>query len=649
MWEAKMIRITKLKTGIGAVAILFIVLVAVGFKIYRDKLYVNLPDYPPINRAAWLDQNWSQQQREWFHHADQGTQTVNIPYEWFVALEQPRLALVGDVGRLSDPSYLDRFGFIPGATKGGENQLPVGFARGGPMSKWDGTSWVNPQTNDPMTSLGFTCAACHTGRLTYKHVTLLIDGGPALTDLGKFRQALGISVLFTRFVPGRFDRFAKNVLGEDAGDDAKKALRDQLAGVWNGFFNVVRKLDQGIADASVDEGYGRLDALNRIGNQVFGVDLGKEGQEKNYSPTNAPVNFPHIWNASWFDWVQYNASIEQPMVRNAGEALGVSALVDLTDASKGLFKSGVQVSIIDEIEKQLAGKQATAENGFSGLKPPKDKESGFTGLKSPKWPENILGPIDRALAAKGATLYDNLCKDCHLPPVDTREFWQSKNWLPANEFGQRFLHVEVILITKIGTDPVHAEGMAKRKVWVPTDLNISTNDFGFALGQLVEKTTNHWYDSQTPPVSEDKRNEMNGYRPNGIQAPLGYKARPLNGVWATPPYLHNGSVPNLYALLSPVSERPKSFYLGRREFDPFCVGYQLRTKVPGPDKPDLRCLGDQSSSADDAFEGGFELKTAILGNRNTGHEFNDGSSAGVIGRKLSVDERLSLIEFLKTQ
>src|SRR5712672_1888448 len=50
----------------------------------------------------------------------------------------------------------------------------------------------------------------------------------------------------------------------------------------------------------------------------------------------------------------------------------------------------------------------------------------------------------------------------------------------------------------------------------------------------------------------------------------------LDGVWATPPYLHNGSVPNIYALLSPVSERPKSFYLGRREFDPFCVGYQLR-------------------------------------------------------------------------
>ena len=52
---------------------------------------------------------------------------------------------------------------------------------------------------------------------------------------------------------------------------------------------------------------------------------------------------------------------------------------------------------------------------------------------------------------------------------------------------------------------------------------------------------------------------MNGFRPNGVRAPLAYKARPLNGIWATPPYLHNASVPNIYALLSPVSERPTNF------------------------------------------------------------------------------------------
>src|SRR5260370_17068936 len=54
---------------------------------------------------------------------------------------------------------------------------------------------------------------------------------------------------------------------------------------------------------------------------------------------------------------------------------------------------------------------------------------------------------------------------------------------------------------------------------------------------------------------------------------LAYKGRPLTGIWATPPYLHNGSVPTLYDLLLPPEDRPKSFYLGSREFDPAKVGY----------------------------------------------------------------------------
>src|SRR5829696_5124736 len=237
---------------------------AIGaFLIYRDRLSVTLPDYPPIKQALWLDQGWTSEQRHWFHHTDQGTQTVNIPYEWFIALEQPRIALVGDVGRLSDPAYLDRYGFIPGATQGGENQLPIGFARGVVMRTGDGEPWLNPRTQEAMTGLGFTCAACHTGRLTYRQTTLLVDGGPALTDLSKFRQGLGISVLFTKYVPGRFDRFAKNVIGEDVADTEKAELRKQLDDLWDRL-NIVRKLDKKVYDASVEEGYGRLDALNRI-------------------------------------------------------------------------------------------------------------------------------------------------------------------------------------------------------------------------------------------------------------------------------------------------------------------------------------------------------------------------------------------------
>src|ERR1700676_1780416 len=71
-----------------------------------------VPEYPGTKNTVWLDQNWTEAQRNWFHHADQGTQTFGIPYEWFVALEQPDpLSLTP--GLLCDPSYLDRYGFIP--------------------------------------------------------------------------------------------------------------------------------------------------------------------------------------------------------------------------------------------------------------------------------------------------------------------------------------------------------------------------------------------------------------------------------------------------------------------------------------------------------------------------------------------------------
>jgi hypothetical protein len=52
-----------------------------------------------------------------------------------------------------------------------------------------------------------------------------------------------------------------------------------------------------------------------------------------------------------------------------------------------------------------------------------------------------------------------------------------------------------------------------------------------------------------------------------------YKGRSLNGIWATAPYLHNGSVPTLWHLLGPVERRPDTFSVGAREFDPKNVGF----------------------------------------------------------------------------
>ncbi len=262
-------------------------------------------------------------------------------------------------------------------------------------------------------------------------------------------------------------------------------------------------LETRVASHSVIEGYGRLDALNRIGNQVFSIDL---KNPDNYAGSSAPVHYPRIWNTPWFDWVQYNGSIMRPMVRNAGESLGVSAELNLTDPSKGFYKSSVKVKVLHEMEQMIAGDPPSAESGFSGL-------------KSPKWPD-VLPPVKPELAARGADLYKTHCQECHRPPVsNVKEFFDfsNKDWWTTNEDSKPILKVENVKISHIGTDPAQAADMASRTVAVPANLGIKSTGFAFALGEVVEKTVDFVYNQPKPPLSEAERQKLNGYMPDHLR------------------------------------------------------------------------------------------------------------------------------------
>src|SRR5207237_8483192 len=76
---------------------------------------------------------------------------------------------------------------------------------------------------------------------------------------------------------------------------------------------------------------------------------------------------------------------------------------------------------------------------------------------------------------------------------------------------------------------------------------------------------------------------------------LRYKARPLDGIWATAPYLHNGSVPTLRALFMAPAARPKTFYVGSREFDPVNVGFDT-TKAAGSFLSDTSRAGNSNAA-----------------------------------------------------
>ena len=150
---------------------------------------------------------------------------------------------------------------------------------------------------------------------------------------------------------------------------------------------------------------------------------------------------------------------------------------------------------------------------------------------------------------------------------------------------------EIIELAAIGTDPSRLQGIAPR---------------------FVAHYNSTWF-GQDYPVDLKM---------------TGYQAPPLDGVWATAPYLHNGSVPTLAALLKS-TDRPKSFYrppsTDFSHYDTANVGWKFELPTPGaePNPDRRRALFDSTR----------------FGLGNGGHTFGD---------RLSDDDRSRVIEYLKT-
>ena len=569
------------------VGLLACVLVIVIFAIHNS---LEVPKIERPQEVVWLPQNWTEDQRRTYYHAAQGSEL--LPYAWFLALEQPRFTLTGAPPFKND-RYLQGFGFIPDkAYEKNPDGLPVGFARD--------DRFVDPYTGQKLIVLGITCAACHTGELFYGGKAIRIDAGPSLINLQKFTEALGLAVTWTYYDPLRFHRFADRVLGPDHPHADQVRLRQALKYYLDTTFTEFKST---LHLFPTPEGYGRTDALARIGNFVFGTEL---NNNKNLAVGNGPVNYPPIWDASWMDWVQYNGSIQQPMGRNIGEALGVRSRINLLGYPGAQFQNTIRVENLHEIETLLGG------------------DAPGKGVWSPKWPEDLLGKIDRGAAAKGEQLYNQLCLHCHQPPMDSDEGRKPERWTDYKDNGgKQFFKVTMIPLEEIGTDPRQAENFHSRTA-DSGPLGQRTLSAGDGLTFITQKVIEQAY--LELKLTPEQQEQWNGYRKNEVRAPLAYKARPHNGIWATPPYLHNGSVPNLFELLSPVSERSKVFYLGNKQFDPVKLGLDT-----GP------------------LQGASEFRVDLPGNSNAGHEFNDGPKGnGVIGRKLTPEERMQIIEYLKT-
>jgi mono/diheme cytochrome c family protein len=643
----------KLLRGAGVLLVLGAIGLAwLHVKIRRALPPVVLPEYVALDTVLWLDQGWTPDDWQWYYHASQGgSMELPIPYSWIMNLERPEIPLLvfTKVGRLMEPEYMSRFGFLAnpvrsydvdglsdgwaapaGLSRLVEDQLnnpdslPVGFVRTReyPDRRYRAPDGSTGRVIDEV--VGFNCSACHTGQLNYQGTGIRIEGGAAMIELGMFRNAVGGALGLAANLPTRFKRFATAVLGEDHTDEEAELLKHQMEDLIRRG-EALKEIEDERGIYPTWEGFSRLDAVGRIGNYVLGEEISLD----NLAVSDAPVNFPHIWDTPWFDWVQYNASFKLPIVRNAGEAMGVFAAVNFDDVDEpdSLFQSTMALGNLYEMEALIRG------------------DERYAGLRAPTWPEDILGEIDQDLAVEGEGLYIRHCQRCHLPPFNNRDaFLADSLWRVDADTSSltrpqhSYLETRKLGLFEIGTDSNAAMNMINRTARLGPLAEVMLGDsvsgdtdvpFVTALGAAILNVVAVKYDSLG--LSPEVRLAVSGDRSDPpAQAEPQYKARPLNGVWATPPFLHNGSVQNIYQLLGPEEERDSTFWLGTKEYDPVHLGY-----VSG------------------RVRDGFLFDTGLTGNSNKGHHFTGDSASwqngemGVIGPSLSPKDRMAIIEFLK--
>ena len=204
-------------------------------------------------------------------------------------------------------------------------------------------------------------------------------------------------------------------------------------------------------------------------------------------------------------------------------------------------------------------------------------ESNFVHIKAyieslepPKYPFEI----NQALAEKGRTLFEQTCSECH------------------GTYGADWTYPDkVVPLDRIGTDPRRLEG-------VPTDRREASN-----AGWL----------------------QYYGLHPLSTESE-GYIAPPLDGIWATAPYFHNGSVPTIHHVFN-VDERPLVWKRDDAGYDQARVGLQVEEFDAVPEGLNSR-------------ERRMHYDTTHVGNSVAGHTFPDD--------ELDAEGKRAVLEYLKT-
>jgi hypothetical protein len=616
-------------------AILYAIPVVSG--VLDDTMEVKF-DRPDPSIVADYNNGLTAKQKENFYHLSQGSEI--IPWALLTAVD------VSDAGS-SKPfvENLARYGLLPDAAR--DDGLPVGL-----------TVTSNPFTFG-MDFVGINCAACHVSELHHNGKAIRVDGAPNMFNMQLFYSDAIDALTAPINDKGKLWRALKRLGRQDykryglAAPFIRPATlvyagaevllhRDR----FNARYELAKVIDKAKANRDPQHptsGFGRLDAFDGARNFIFtrlrktDAPGGFQVDTTELVKLDAAVKFPPLWSLKAsppeavdysdqatkpfpqvsgfkdYDWIEWTINTNTVMERDITETLGAGAPVILDPEASSIFESSIPIKNMHELE-WLA-----------------------YYIDPPKWPTAIFGEIKPDLAAAGQRIFQSRCAGCHEYGADQRTatgLIKLRGMRPEEIGTDPTVAIRVACpMSEVGALNIPAESLTADQLQLLKDCQTVQDgakqlySFAATVQTAVDTIKQKAYTAAGIGTAEQQawedfaRRGKDAWRDTLLdtKAPYGpYAPRPLHGIWAGAPYLHNGSVPTLYDLLSPPAQRPKSFALGSREYDPVKVGILVGTPCSMVD-----CVVD----------------SAHPGDGNGGH---------LHGTDLSDADRMALLEYLKT-
>lgn len=612
--------------------------------------------------VEYLPQNWSATDSLWFYTVTQGSNMM--PYDFFMVLEKK-----GSNELFRSNENMNFYRYLPQkATSGNPDGLPVGFVKDtykgrdyigltcaachtaqinykGKGIRIDGGPAIADMESFMRDIVKALLVTRDNDEVKKRFVQNVLSRGSyrteaaILADLNTYLDRLSsyitINYSTTHYGYGRLDAFGRiynRVLEHIINTrELQELLRDPRVMGDRALTGTELESLTGNAGTVLTGNERDLmvrDIVTRL-NETNGWEALGKLRKKIFNPPNAPVSYPFLWDTPRHDYVQWNGLTEnsglKAIARNAGEAIGVFGTLDWTERDGFSLPSLIT-------GQGFSGKHISFDSSVNVMNL-RRIEARLWNLQSPQWPENILGRIDTSRLPNGRSLYNRHCASCHSRIV-------------RDEPDRRVI-AHMSRASDAKTDPQMAHNAVTyqgfsgilRNEYVnfgPGDILLDRKAPVAALltkatiGVVATPEPDKWFLQRW---AEWAYNLATGFRDNKIKASMkqgdydpdttdnpvaslsAYKARPLNGIWATGPYLHNGSVPTLYDLLLPKKApgdpeggeyRPDEFEVGSREFDPEKVG--LKSSGYGGFLFNTKGIRDDT--------GGY-----TKGNSNAGHEY----------------------------